>query len=754
MNPSLAWLLDVPQELRGEAWRLTLSHAWPTWALAVSVIVLALAAWWCYLGLRGPRPWRAVLAGLRFVSLALVLLLVLGPAIEWPRERQERDLVQVLVDRSASMQVKDMPGVDGARVSRDQVARTAVTDSAWKTVANDHDVAWMGMTGRATAMGDANSLPPADGRRTLLAESMRQAMRDAAGRPVAAIVLVTDGRSQDQPDATLLRALSTSGVRVLPVALGDPRGAADRAIVQVEHPSRAFPKDRVPVQVTVAGGSEGEVRVALQDRATGRALDERQVRLDGDHRGQITLTGQRGEAGDADWEVTLLPEGQDADPSNDKRAVRVSFVDRPLRVLFVDGWPRWEFRYLRNLLLREEGFESSVMLLSADRDFAQEGTSPLARLPANESEFAAFDVIMVGDVPGSFLDAARQRAIVELVARRGAGLLWIGGERATPSSWHGHPMEDLLPMRNGAEIGRWDEPVLMKPTPIADRLGLLGLGEGEETWPRELSRPGATWAQLQWAQRIDVKDLKPTVEAWAMAEPARSGAVGGAEQAMRPLVLSMRFGSGSVAYVGTDETWRWRHGRGETLPERFWIQIIRHLARQALRGASEKPSIEVEPSLVAVDQPARISVEAAGQPKERVVAEARRADGAQVVEIELRPDGKGRLAAAWAPPHEGAWTIRLPGAGVDDGHLQARSEDPEMVETLPDHDALRQLAEATGGRVLKPTDLADLPSLIPSRSITVRQPLQWPLWQRWPLYALLATMLAAEWLGRRALRLA
>jgi hypothetical protein len=55
--------------------------------------------------------------------------------------------------------------------------------------------------------------------------------------------------------------------------------------------------------------------------------------------------------------------------------------------------------------------------------------------------------------------------------------------------------------------------------------------------------------------------------------------------------------------------------------------------------------------------------------------------------------------------------------------------------------------------VLRPADLASLESMIPVRSVIVRQPIRWPLVQRWPVYALLGALLVAEWLGRRALRL-
>jgi hypothetical protein len=431
----------------------------------------------------------------------------------------------------------------------------------------------------------------------------------------------------------------------------------------------------------------------------------------------------------------------------------VEFVDRPLRVLYIDGWPRWEYRYLKNLLLREGGMESSVMLLSADRDFAQEGTAPLARLPATMEEFQGFDVVIIGDVPGSFLDDNRQRILRELVARRGTGLLWIGGPRATPSTWRGTPLEDLLPFQEASELPRWDEPIVMQPSESATRAGLLQLGEGDEAWPDELGRSGASWARLEWAQRIDPRALKPTAETWATGTSASGG-----DSVARPLLLAMRFGAGTSTYVATDETWRWRNGQGETLPERFWIQIIRHLARQGLRDPSGSPSIEVDPGVAAIDQPVRVTIHGVGDVKlEQLLVEAELQETHEQTEIPLRPAGDGRYSAPWSPPREGRWILR-PARGAtwsaSEASLVVRSEQPEQVDSTPDHALLTSLVTPTGGSVLRPGQVDQLPEWIPTRSVIVRQPIQRPLWDRWPLYAIVVGLLAMEWLGRRLLRLA
>lgn len=72
-------------------------------------------------------------------------------------------------------------------------------------------------------------------------------------------------------------------------------------------------------------------------------------------------------------------------------------------------------------------------------------------------------------------------------------------------------------------------------------------------------------------QRIDPSSVKPTAE--ILADARRRFPAGGSA-ATSAAVLTMRFGAGRVAYVATDETWRWRYGRGESYQERFWLPLI------------------------------------------------------------------------------------------------------------------------------------------------------------------------------------
>ena len=130
-------------------------------------------------------------------------------------------------------------------------------------------------------------------------------------------------------------------------------------------------------------------------------------------------------AGRRAWRVELVADRADLVRGNDARECTVEFVDRALRVLYVEGSSRWEYRFFKNLLLREKDVESSIMLLSADRDFAQEGNMPIARLPRTKEEFAQYDLFIFGDVPSGFFSPDQLAVIRAEVAERGAGLLWI-----------------------------------------------------------------------------------------------------------------------------------------------------------------------------------------------------------------------------------------------------------------------------------------------------------------------------------------
>jgi len=485
-----------------------------------------------------------------------------------------------------------------------------------------------------------------------------------------------------------------------------------------------------------------------------------------------------------DWTVRLVAEGPDLTSENNSQGMRVELVDRPIRVLYVDGYPRWEYRYVKNLLLREKSIRSTTMLLSAEKRYIQEGTDRIESIPRNVTEWAAFDVVMMGDVRPGLFSEDQLRALREAIAERGVGLLWIGGPSFTPTAWRGTLMGDLLPFALGAgdsvsgggNVESAIGPVLMEPGPAATAYGLMQLGEftGEASWPSTLTDAQLGWPKLQWSQTIAQGSLKPASEVLAFARGVSGNAV--SPQAT-PLIVTMRYGGGRCVYVGTDETWRYRYGRGETLTERLWIPMVRLLARGSL-GRTGKPALlEASPDRALVNQPVRVVVRLLDQSlldQKPASVRARVArlsqgpsqattDGGEV--LLLNPEGGtdgqsgvATYAGLWVPGTPGLFAITptepiLSGLGLS-ARVLAQAPEDEMRRPQTDHNALEQLASATGGRMLKPEELASIGQLLPNREVrTLGTPQVETIWDKpWALISLLV-LVGLEWIGRRMIKL-
>ena len=791
MNAFTRWWLGIQDLPAGsEGLRLVWERPFAGWIWLIIVLACAGVAVWSYSRLDADKRLRWGLASIRALLLLILFICISGPMLELPRERVEPDWVAVLVDRSRSMQVRD--GDDSAagdRSRREEVLQEILSDAGpdWRDPGDSRRILWLGFDEGVTELQSSETPgegePPVivgdpDGWRTRIGTALEETLRRTTGRPLAGIVVVSDGRTEDPPDRELVRRLVGAAAPVQVVPLGASFPVGDAAIGNIEAPRRAFSRDAVPVVVRLDNrGRRESVRVELVDEETEAVLDSTEVELDGDSdRVDAVLTARPDASsgvleGARRWTVRISGD-DDLVPENDIASVQIELVDRPLRVLYIEGGPRWEYRYLKNLLVREPSIESSVMLLSADRDFAQEGNTPLARLPRDAAEFGRFDLIILGDLPSSFLTTGRQEAIREVVERRGGGLIMLGGTQSMPSTWEESILADLIPFSGGFDLDRRSEPVMANPTETASRLGVMRLADvgedldaGTEGWPIDLSDPSFGWSQLQWVQRIDPERLKPTAEVLATAVP-----IDGDRQDQTPLVIAMRFGAGQVLYVATDEIWRWRYGRGERLYERFWVQLLRLLGREAVE--SDLPvRLTVGPDRVEMGRPVLVTVDLLDvsvgiTAPETVLVEAVDEQGLIVRTIELSASGEASWTGSWIPDQLGSvehriaeWSLASM-AGDQSAMVEVVRPDDELRLADADHDLLATIAEETGGSVHDIRQPGDqravfdrIHEVLPNRAVITEIPLRERIWTSPLFFLVILLLVTVEWSGRRLGRL-
>lgn len=785
------------------------AHPLPAWAWVLIVLAALALGLLSYSRLLGPRWARSILAVVRSALVVLLAVLLAGPTLVKPRDKVQPDTLLVLVDRSASMSVADTPGQAGKpALTRDAALRAALKKQA--AVFSDSElgkgrhIRWLGFGTRLDPLtASPAAWPSAQEDATRMRSSIAEALARAAGEPISGIVLFSDGRSTQPLDAELAHQLRQRAVGVFAVPLGADPMPLDLVLREVQAPAEAFVNDRVPVNVTVGRlGGQGpidpaRVHVALMNSITKKVLDERTLAGAGLDQ-PVRLTGSSEAPGEAPWQVRVRYDAPaDATAmqrelilSNNIEPLDVRLIDRPIRVLYVDGYPRWTYRYLKNLLVREKSIACSVMLLSADRSFAQEGDVPITRLPRTAKEFQPYDVIILGDVDPGMLSREQIELLRDHVARKGAGLLWIGGSQETPRAWRQTALAPLLPMRQPGAVDRVAQsvgPMRVTPTAVARTLGVLALrAPGAVQGSRGKVRSdgaGAPWPAnlpgLLWMQRLGA--MKPGVEVLASARAGRPS------DPSRPLIARERYGAGQILYVASDDLWRWRYGRGDWYYQQFWIPLLRMLARGRLGTTGQRAHLTISDRRVSVAQTVVVTLRlhdatlthralpsvslrveraqgseprrvAAGTPESvgRVTLMPKAAAGGHGDEAK-RDDATRTYEAQWTPTTAGRLVLRLDEPALADLSLSQRltvvPRRDELQHPQPDHASLAQLAKATGGAVVPLDHLAQLTRLVPNRARKTPDDLRQPIWNSgWALAAVLV-LLTGEWVGRKLIRL-
>ena len=786
MNDLLTALLDLDRlALTGDDVALGFERPLPGWGWALVVLGSAAFAVWSYSRLIGPRYLRGILAAARTMLLVLLVLLVSGPKLVQQTESVERDWILVLLDRSISMTIPDAPTGTGERTTREAQIEQLLeqTSEQWRELAEEREVVWLGFDRESydlesidSAIETVRNNEP-DGRRTRLGAAIEGALERAAARPLSAVVIVSDGRTTDPPSRASIRRLRADRVPVHTVALGSDEPVGDFAVARVDAPGTVYADDPTPITVRIdrAGVPPGtDATVQLIDRATGRVLDEKTIRSGDDEdqgeRKAITLTSIADVAGERTWSVRIDAGADDLISTNNEREFDISVVDEPMRVLYVDGYPRWEQRYLRNLLIREESVVATTLLLAPDRRYIQEGEVEVDAIPDSPERWADYDAVILGDVQPEVFTVEQLAMLRDHVADRGAGLIWIAGPGATPGLWWDTPLASLIPMRPSPESQRaLPEPAVAFPTNAARRLGVLRLtNDPEAPWPDALSSPDTGWSILRYVQMIEPARLKPAAEVLAEAEELYS-------YERLPMVVTMRYGSGRSTYVATDETWRWRYGRGEALFERFWIQHLRMSARESLARAGRSALFTLSHERAPVGEPVQVSLELIDQSlidlqlasvevelTRRPTPGAPAPDSERTQRLTLQPEGASRAVytGTWLPEAPGVWDAEPTDAALADAALSREVEvtlvDDELRRPETDHELLADLSAQTGGRMFEVSDVRDLfedPMNLPKRRVVLLNERSESLWDTPLALILVIGLLTAEWVVRRVIRL-
>jgi len=710
----------------------------PPWA-AIGLALLALAAVAAAaVSLASQPPWRRALAvGLRATALLPLGLAVAGLSRTAIESHTVRRPLVLLLDRSASMGVRE----DG--VSRMQRVALELGEQRQALQAAGEAVQVYGLDGARLGATGAEA-EPLELETDYLGglELVREQVRPAA------VVLFGDGADR----STLGAAWDSGGAEAVgstlagvpvPVHVRPVGGDLDQdlSITIGEHAPFAFVRRPIELTARVAGAADGPLTVELQQEGSTSATREVLVR---DGTGEVTFRVTPEQVGTLTLGVRTAVPGDDPLPSNnaDERTWRV-IRDRT-RVLHLTSHPSWDVRFLRRLFETDPNIDLvSFYVMRTGPLMGQFRSSPISLIefPHEElftEDLPGFDLLVLhnftlGSLPSAMFAADRYMAAVQEFVERGGGLLVIGGDRAfVPMESRG--MERLLPLPpiEGSPDGAG--PARFTPTDVGLRHPAMRVGEGavgQTAW--EALPEVATYNRLG----------APVDDAVVLATAGEGGDA---------LLATRSVGTGRVLQLATDASWTWAMA-DQDLHAVLWRDVIRWLVRD-----EDEPLLQVGTERATCDLGQRIGLrlslfdeDYAPHPSTDVRLTVGPLGGEAAVLQGVTDDG-GAWAASVVPDRAGTWEVV---AETADGFRRAsarfsvRADPAELREPAALPELLAAIAATTGGEVLAPDH--DLVALAREAHVEreVSREVDTPAWNLWGWLLLAALPLGLEWWLRR-----
>jgi uncharacterized membrane protein len=650
-----------------------------------------------------------------------------------------------VVDDSKSMSLDDE---DGARIAK---AKKVLQDGVLDGLKRRFQTRIYRMADGLQRVASVDNLN-ATGGTTRIGEGLTQLVDESAGLPVGAIVMLTDGSDNSGGlDASVVSQVRGRRIPVHTVGFGKLVPDKDVEITDVQIPGRALPGSRLAATVSLLPYGVRGQKTSIKVLGDGRLLAAREVTLGNDGAGQSeTVLFNAGEKGARSIEVRVEPFSDEKNKANNAMHRLVNVEDRTVRILYIEGEPRWDFKFIRRAVEDDKSMALITMLRTTQNKIYRQGISGPNELaegfPSSVDELFGYQAIVIGSVELNYFTQAQQELLKQFVDRRGGGLIFLGSRNGlSESGWDGSSMAELLPV----DLPRKKGTFIREPATV--ELAVGGVDSVLTRLADEPAKNAELWKKLPYL--MDYQDIGAPKPAATVLANLITG-----NKQKKPFLVTHNYGRGRVAVVA-GSSWRWQmlQELEDQTHEMFWRQLLRWASTDTpgrVLVSSAKTTYSDEGKLkMSVDVRDKNYLPASDAHVEaRLVGPA--GSGATV---ELRPDPTipGQYTGEWTADKPGQYAAEVTALrGTDDiarDVLTFQRQDgvAEAFHTQQNKQLLQRLSEETGGRYWAPADLAKLPDEISysDAGVTVRETRD--LWNLPIVFIALLAMRAAEWLLRR-----
>jgi uncharacterized membrane protein len=733
--------------------RMVLLGAWPAWVLWMAILVAAGGLAWLVAS-RLPRlpsgalNWRAgiVIWLLESLTAAVVLLMLWQPAVTIAELKPQQNIIAFLVDDSRSMGLIEDDGNtrQAQAVNALQAGALAGVDKRFQTrlyrLGN-------GLT-RIADLKDLHAAAPA----THIGDSLKQLADETSELSIGAIVLLSDGADNAGGiDVDTISALRNRRIPVHTVGFGREHMSHDIEIDDALVAPRALADSRLGAVIRFhqRGYAGRKTRLIVRDGTAVLASREVTLEPDGNLQSETLLFNVGMAGGKAlQYSVDMLPGEENVANNAVTRLINVESDKR--RVLYFEGEPRWDYKFIRRAEEDDPVVQLVPMLRTTENKIYRQNIQDPKELadgfPTRPESLFAYHALVIGSVEATYFSPAQRELIREFVDRRGGGLLLLAGRFSlADGGWGVSSLADLLPVvlpsaKNTFHV----DPATVELTPAGVDSNITRLVD-------DPAANAERWKKLPYLMDYQEPGV-PKPGAAVLADMNIQGR-------KMPLLVTENYGRGRTAVLATSGSWRWQMNLpvGDPTHTLFWQQLLRWLV-------TDSPGHVVSsiPSQVLLDDGrVSLSAEVRGEDFQPVVDARVEAHivgpGGLAARLEMTPvpEMPGSFQAEWTAEKSGSYltevTAQRGSAQIGRDVLTFQRVDgvAENFHTEQNRDLLDRLASQTGGRYWRAQDLSKLPEEISYSEAGVSTRETRELWNMPALFLALLLLRFAEWLVRR-----
>lgn len=731
--------------------KLVLLSPWPLWALILLLVLAAGAVAWLLRERRNALSLvrLAAIGAAQTAMIAIILFMLWRPAMSVARLRPQQNVIAVLLDDSRSMGLTDQGGKSRLQSAEDLLNGGLLPELAKKfqirLYSFGHDAARI-----ESGSNQVAGLTPSDNA-TRIGDSLKHIAAEASTMPLGAVVLLTDGGDNTGGvDRETLAQVRQLHLPVHTIGFGPDHFAKDVEIVDADVPARVLANSRVSARINFRQhGYEGQ-KVNVMVRENGHPLAKQEITLRPEADQSEMIMFNAGPAGAHSFQIGIDPVPGEQNILNNFAVRIVNVSQKKQRVLYFEGEPKWEYKFLRRALDEDQAIEVVSIVRTTENKTYRQGISNSKELesgfPDKPEDLFAYDGLIIGSEEASYFSPVQQAAIRDFADRRGGGVMFLAGRFSLSDGGYANtPMAEMMPLRLAPEKSFSRNFAVASLTDAGKVSPILRLEDSTDA-------NAARWKKM------------PQVANYAVMGTPKPGAVvlmnvGEAGKRTSPLLAIENYGHGRTAVLATSGTWRWQMLQDHTdmTHEMFWQQLLRWLVTET-------------PGQVSASTP-HLMLNDDGQFHLRAVVRDKTYQtvaGATVEATINRPDGATDTLAMKPDPLEpgaytGDYSADKTGSYVaevvaNDGKqevgrdtLTFRREDgvAENFNAAQNKDLLQRLSADTGGNYYTPDNAKRLGEEIAISEAGISGHDSLDIWDMPILFLALILIRGAEWLLRR-----